>query len=97
MQGVLLFEVSQWRSVLRLDSMNKPNDNQRVESDFVKEKILAQIRDKFPHIFGQSLADVVETCLRFDQITKGYSEIEVHREFTLKVVEVLKRLMTAKI
>jgi len=75
----------------------KWENGQRFEHDSIRNEILRLTREKLPHMVGQSFADVIEACLRFDEITKGYDELGVHREFKVKILEVLKRLATAKV
>ncbi|RYP33045.1 hypothetical protein DL767_004956 [Monosporascus sp. MG133] len=94
--GVVLLELACWKSIFRLKFKNL-KDACRCEPEALRREMLKSVREDIPHLVGQSFAAVVETCLRFDEITEGFDELRAHEEFKEKVVGVLRRLATAEV
>ncbi|KAI2468563.1 hypothetical protein F4781DRAFT_397638 [Annulohypoxylon bovei var. microspora] len=93
--GVIFFEIVYWKSIsAKLEKLRK---EPRLGSRDVKNYILETTRKDVSHMVGRSFADVIETCLEFDQKTKGCDAFETHSIFKEKVVKVLERLVGANV
>jgi hypothetical protein len=57
----------------------------------IKENLLGKVRKDIPHMAGQSMADAIDTCLRFKEITDDMSSFEMHQVFKSKVLGSLKK------
>ncbi|RYP44050.1 hypothetical protein DL768_009458 [Monosporascus sp. mg162] len=94
--GVVLLELACWKSIFGLKFKNL-KDTSRCEPEALRREMLKSVREDIPHLVGQSFAAVVETCLRFDEITERFDELRTHEEFKENVVGVLRRLATAEV
>ncbi|OTA86513.1 hypothetical protein M434DRAFT_153822 [Hypoxylon sp. CO27-5] len=92
--GVIFFELVQWKPVTY---RFKILEGQPLGSEDLKKEILATTQRDVSHMAGQSIADVIETCLNFDTLTKGLDQFEAHCIFKEKILGVVTRLARADI
>ncbi|KAI0133211.1 kinase-like domain-containing protein [Hypoxylon sp. NC0597] len=92
--GVIFFELVQWKPVT---SRLKVLEGQPLGSGDLKKEILATTRGDVFHMAGQSIADVIETCLNFGELTNSLDQFEAHCMFKEKILGVVARLARADI
>ncbi|EWG45917.1 hypothetical protein FVEG_15889 [Fusarium verticillioides 7600] len=93
--GVVLLELVFWKNIIETKVMTTADG--RDDPDEIKGQMLKFLRKDAPHMVGQAFAGVIETCLTFEEATRGYDELAAHQEFRAKVLDVLRRLADAKI
>ncbi|KAK4182148.1 hypothetical protein QBC35DRAFT_457596 [Podospora australis] len=97
--GIVLFELSQWKSIPRLSSVVSLSSGKRIpNSDIVKNEVLSFAGDKLPHAVGKTYTDVILSCLTFqDNLIEGQSELEIHKRSRMAIVEPLRILAEVKL
>lgn len=90
-QGVVLLEIARWkpiRSIVGLDV-----------NDALKQKqiMLKKAREMVPYVAGGSFADVIISCLLFDENSRGRNAYDAHMLLKESILSVLERLATASL
>ncbi|MCJ1378594.1 hypothetical protein MMC17_001693 [Xylographa soralifera] len=88
--GIVFLEIARWKLATRFEEIKA----QPLRPSDVKPRLLAQVAKDLPHQVGQSYADVVDACLRFQELTAELNEYDKHKVFEAKILGPLKRAIT---
>ncbi|KAA8911285.1 kinase-like domain-containing protein [Sphaerosporella brunnea] len=84
--GVILFELARWQTAISF-----AGSHSRMDPWKLKEKFLAEAKKNFPHRVGQVFSDVIVACLSFEESTRGFNELDMHKVFQTDVLERLHK------
>ncbi|KAL7942664.1 hypothetical protein V8C42DRAFT_360055 [Trichoderma barbatum] len=94
--GIVFLELACWKSIFELKFKNL-KETQRCEPEALRREVIKAAREDIPFMTGVAFANIIETCLTFDEISAGMNEYEVYELFKQRVVNVLSRIVVAGI
>jgi hypothetical protein len=83
-----MLEIAYWKPIIQFTEMKQ----QRLDPASIKAAFLQRLKDDGPHICGQRLSDGIQACLLFKELTDSLSDLESHRVFKTKVLNILNKV-----
>ncbi|KAL1631908.1 hypothetical protein SLS56_004113 [Neofusicoccum ribis] len=86
LQGVVLFEVANWKDVRSVIKLGK-----HISTSDVRKGIDKKCSEKLPFMVGQVFTNAIKACLDFETPTQGKNEYEVQRHFQEEILSPLEK------